>query len=116
MTTETPCTHPDTWFDRSMCAEPCGSMHDRCTQCGVVVGEPCRNESDRLSAQQELKAVEARVIEGVRRSSRVRTSDVYEVARHIMHVLYPPEHPLRIQATQELKLKEWSHRGRRLRR
>ncbi|MFB6831098.1 hypothetical protein [Streptomyces hydrogenans] len=35
-----PCPHPDTWFDRSVGAEPCGSMHDRCTDCGVVVGHP----------------------------------------------------------------------------
>lgn len=41
MTTEPSCTHPDTWFDRSVCAEPCGSMHCRCTGCGVVVGQPC---------------------------------------------------------------------------
>lgn len=26
------------WFDRSVCAEPCGSMHDRCTNCGAVSG------------------------------------------------------------------------------
>jgi hypothetical protein len=32
------CTHPDTWFDRSLCPEPCGAMHDRCTTCGEVVG------------------------------------------------------------------------------
>lgn len=25
----------DTWFDRSVCAEPCGSMHERCVSCGV---------------------------------------------------------------------------------
>ncbi|MET9349905.1 hypothetical protein [Streptomyces termitum] len=35
------CTHPGTWFDRAVCAEPCGSMHDRCADCGVVVGHPC---------------------------------------------------------------------------
>lgn len=26
------------WFDRSVCAEPCSSMHDRCTNCGAVSG------------------------------------------------------------------------------
>lgn len=24
----------DNWFDRSLCAEPCGSMHTRCRECG----------------------------------------------------------------------------------
>ncbi|MFC8490701.1 hypothetical protein ACFUJU_07825 [Streptomyces sp. NPDC057235] len=26
------------WFDRSVCEEPCGSMHDRCSNCGAVLG------------------------------------------------------------------------------
>ncbi|WP_432112831.1 hypothetical protein [Streptomyces sp. S1] len=38
---EAGCSHPYTWFDRSVCADPCGSMHDRCIECGVVVGHPC---------------------------------------------------------------------------
>ena len=38
---ESTCGHPDTWFDRTLCPEPCGSMHDRCTECGVVLGR-CR--------------------------------------------------------------------------
>ncbi|SOE25645.1 hypothetical protein [Streptomyces sp. OK228] len=37
-----PCSHSgigvSTWFDRSVCPEPCGSMHDRCTRCGRAVG------------------------------------------------------------------------------
>jgi hypothetical protein len=34
------CVHTDTWFSRSICQEPaCGSMHDICSDCGVVVGE-----------------------------------------------------------------------------
>lgn len=32
------CVHQETWFDRSVCAEPCGSMHDRCTECGSILG------------------------------------------------------------------------------
>lgn len=28
----------DTWFDRMICAEPCGSMHDRCAECGASTG------------------------------------------------------------------------------
>lgn len=36
------CPHSETWFDRTICAEPCGSMHDRCTVCGEVVGHPCK--------------------------------------------------------------------------
>lgn len=37
-----PCSHSgigvSTWFDRSVCPEPCSSMHDRCTRCGRAVG------------------------------------------------------------------------------
>lgn len=32
------CAHQDSWFDRSVCPEPCGSMHDRCTACGEILG------------------------------------------------------------------------------
>lgn len=36
------CDHPapdlDTWFDRSVCPEPCGAMHTRCTACGTALG------------------------------------------------------------------------------
>jgi hypothetical protein len=35
------CVHDDsteTWFDRTVCPEPCGLMHDRCTECGEPVG------------------------------------------------------------------------------
>lgn len=28
----------DTWFDRSICPEPCGSMHTRCGACGGTLG------------------------------------------------------------------------------
>lgn len=28
-----PCRHDDTWFDRTICPEPCGAMHTRCTNC-----------------------------------------------------------------------------------
>ncbi|MEU2443527.1 hypothetical protein ABZ588_08405 [Streptomyces althioticus] len=31
------CTQFGTWFDRSVCAEPCGAMHTRCTNCGVAL-------------------------------------------------------------------------------
>ncbi len=31
------CTEHGTWFDRSVCAEPCGAMHTRCTNCGVAL-------------------------------------------------------------------------------
>jgi hypothetical protein len=34
------CQHSDTWFDRTVCPEPCGAMHDRCTTCGETVN-PC---------------------------------------------------------------------------
>lgn len=32
------CGSPDSWVDRSICAEPCGGMHDRCSNCGEVLG------------------------------------------------------------------------------
>ena len=34
----------DSWYDRSICAEPCGSSHDRCSDCGAAVGR-CPNEA-----------------------------------------------------------------------
>lgn len=32
-----------TWCDRSVCAEPCGGMHNRCNECGTPDG-PCPND------------------------------------------------------------------------
>lgn len=34
-----------TWFDRSICPEPCGSGHSRCANCGAVTGDACINEA-----------------------------------------------------------------------
>jgi len=34
-----------TWFDRSVCAEPCSSAHNRCANCGAVTGDACLNEA-----------------------------------------------------------------------
>jgi hypothetical protein len=31
---EAACPHTDEWFDRTICPEPCGSMHYYCTECG----------------------------------------------------------------------------------
>lgn len=31
-------TFTDHWFDRSICPEPCGSMHDICVECGYPKG------------------------------------------------------------------------------
>lgn len=28
------CDDPDTWFDRTICPEPCGAMHTICNNCG----------------------------------------------------------------------------------
>jgi hypothetical protein len=38
------CTQFGTWFDRSICAEPCGAMHTRCTECGVAL-DACPQQS-----------------------------------------------------------------------
>lgn len=35
----------DNWFDRSICPEPCGSMHTRCAKCGGAYGA-CPFEED----------------------------------------------------------------------
>jgi len=32
------CIHEDTWFDRTICPEPCGTMHTYCSDCGVHLG------------------------------------------------------------------------------
>lgn len=32
------CKRRDSWFDRSICPDPCGSMHDVCINCGMVIG------------------------------------------------------------------------------
>lgn len=32
------CQHEDTWFDRSICPEPCGAMHTICSDCGFIFG------------------------------------------------------------------------------
>lgn len=35
---ETPCEHRGgTWFDRTICREPCGAMHTCCTDCGEPI-------------------------------------------------------------------------------
>lgn len=44
---ESACTHegPDVDFDRVVCPDPCGTMHQRCTACGGTA-EPCAWEFD----------------------------------------------------------------------
>ena len=33
------CLHEDTWFDRTVCPEPCGSMHTICSTCGYIIDD-----------------------------------------------------------------------------
>ncbi len=33
------CDHPDTVFDRSICPTPCDTMHNHCSECGVVLDD-----------------------------------------------------------------------------
>ncbi len=33
------CQHFSTWFDRTLCAEPCGRMHVICYRCGLPVDD-----------------------------------------------------------------------------
>jgi hypothetical protein len=35
----------DTWYDRSVCSEPCNSQHTRCVECGRPVDGPCPLEA-----------------------------------------------------------------------
>lgn len=32
------CQHDNTYFDRTLCAEPCGDMHTTCNDCGYIFG------------------------------------------------------------------------------
>lgn len=72
------CEHKNgDWFDRSICSEPCGSMHTRCTDCGAALSGPlgggaCCFES---AAYREQEAADerrrARVVPAL--SSQLRT-------------------------------------------
>lgn len=35
----------DYWFDRTVCPEPCGMMHNRCNRCLRTVGQECSVEA-----------------------------------------------------------------------
>ena len=39
----------DTWFDRSLCPEPCGAMHTRCINHGVVIDRCLLEDPDEWS-------------------------------------------------------------------
>lgn len=39
--------HAETWFDRSVCAEPCGSAHNRCSACGFPA-EDCAHDAPQV--------------------------------------------------------------------
>lgn len=43
------CGDSDDWFDRSICAEPCGSMHYVCTECGRIKGRCPNAEMGRVN-------------------------------------------------------------------
>lgn len=59
------CAHQaDSWFDPSICSEPCGSMHERCTDCGsALVGcyfeGPEYVEAMRANWTADILAIEA---------------------------------------------------------
>lgn len=44
------CEHPDTWFSRSLCPDPCGFMHTYCIECGDpldgLCGESARDQKE----------------------------------------------------------------------
>lgn len=41
------CWHKDTWFSREVCPDPCGKMHNYCTDCGLRM-EGCPLEEEAL--------------------------------------------------------------------
>jgi hypothetical protein len=45
----------DSWYDRSICAEPCGSSHNRCSDCGAAVGG-CPNEVTQAAVMRDPDA------------------------------------------------------------
>lgn len=62
------CEHCDaaqgTWFDRSVCPEPCGSMHTRCTACGMALDE-CTFDTEEFTGLYQSDYAEG-VAEGTR--------------------------------------------------
>ncbi|KAB2976009.1 hypothetical protein F8R89_30855 [Streptomyces sp. SS1-1] len=46
------CTEFDTWFDRTVCAEPCGAMHTRCVNCGAAL-DTCPQGQPAVDARQD---------------------------------------------------------------
>jgi hypothetical protein len=48
-----PCTHPDNYFDRTVCPPPCEMMHTRCSSCQQPL-EECRWESIPESMRQRV--------------------------------------------------------------
>lgn len=54
-----PCRHDDpsadTWFDRTICPEPCGGMHTRCADCGKAL-DCCPLERPAVEARTEWGA------------------------------------------------------------
>lgn len=49
------CKHPDTWFSRTVCPEPCGYMHTYCTECSEPL-DPCANRATPIPGVTEGQA------------------------------------------------------------
>lgn len=48
-------TFTDHWFDRTICPEPCGTMHDVCNECGFPKGGCLVAEAGKGAITQERK-------------------------------------------------------------
>lgn len=62
----TDCTHPNEWFDRSICPDPCGSMHYYCTDCGKRMGRCAldeQRERARIEQSNDVAAIVSTVLE-----------------------------------------------------
>ncbi|MEU6674797.1 hypothetical protein [Streptomyces sp. NPDC046925] len=63
----TACLHYSVYFDRTVCPEPCASMHDRCAWCGEAVGG-CLNE---------------RIADGIEAARRGETHDLGDFTQYL---------------------------------
>ena len=56
----TECLHPDSWFDRTICPDPCGSMHHVCTECGLPTDECVWRSPEPTPHQREQEAIRSK--------------------------------------------------------
>lgn len=91
------CEHVETWFDRTICPEPCGGMHTRCTACGEALdhcaieraattetrteyGARFEDGTTMLRPNRELAECTVRAIQGRHGNGRLMTRQVLTTA------------------------------------